>query len=223
MRWFLLILICLPLSAQSADDSFSAWLYDYFIDGASVKLGTGTRQSGISVQRSSDGAEGKIYQVRENSFFYSYSTSPIYFSFKRTGLTFSFNATSFNADQQQVGNDKFVGLGSRVNGSSYYFVPTVFYEFGYYRTGRFARIGAGLGAGFARFNGDVVLTSTNNNESVTLKRDSTDITFATSLIVEAFWEHFGLTLQYAAPRYETSDYAISVEDISLSLGYNLVF
>lgn len=223
MRWLLLGFVCLPSIVQASDDSFTAWLYDYFIDGASVKLGTGTRQAGISVQRESDSATGKIYQVRENSLFYSYSTSPIYFSIKNAGLTFSFNATRFTADKQQVSNDTFIDLGNQVSGNTYYFVPTVFYEFGNYRTGHFARIGAGLGAGFATFDGDVILTSMNNDESVSLSRNSTDITYATSLIVEAFWKHFGLTLHYAAPRYETSDFAISVEDISLSLGYNLVF
>lgn len=223
MRWILLIFIsCQPLLA-SADGSFSAWLYDYLVNGASVKIAIGTRQAGISVERFSDNAEGEIVQRKEDSWFVSYSTRPIYFSPGKTGLTFMFNISGFDADQQKTGNDEYVDLGSRASGRFYYFVPTLFYEWGNYHNGRFVRAGAGLGTGVATFNGNVLLTSTASNESVSISQDRTKVTAASSLMLEAFWRHWGLTIQYASPIYETDEYKISVEDVAINLGYHLVF
>ena len=223
MRWILLLLLSTQPLAVFADESFSSWAYDYFVDGASVKLAIGTRQAGISVLRLSDNAEGKIVQRKEDSWFLSYSTHPIYFPYGRSGLTFMFNISGFDADQQDTGNDVYVDLGSRASGRFYYFVPTLFYEWGNYRNGRFVRLGAGLGAGVATFNGNVLLTSTASNESVSISQDRTKVTTATSFMLEAFWHHLGLTLQYASPIYETDAYKLSVEDVALNIGYHLVF
>ena len=175
------------------------------------------------MERKIDGAKGKIVQRRENSWFLSYSTKPTYFSIENTGLTFIFNVSGFDADQQEVSKDEFVDLGTRMSGRFYYFVPTVFYEWGSFESGIYARAGAGLGAGIARFNGDIILTSTASDEIISLQQSRTRITPATSFMLEANWYHWGVTLQFAGPNYQTDDYDITVEDASISLGYRLVF
>ncbi len=225
MKFLLLpLLLLVPLTNAGADEfSWSDWAYDYFIDGATLKPGIGTRQAGIRVVRLSDEAEGKIVQRNEESYFLQYSTSPIWFSIENTGLTFMFNLSGFDADQQEVGRDIFLDLGSRANGRFFYVVPTVFYEWGNYLSGKYVRLGLGLGAGIASFDGEVILTSTPTNEVVSVDRRSRDITAATSVMLEAHWYHWGLTIQAASPVYETDEYQISVEDISINLGYQFVF
>lgn len=223
MRWILFIVFIVPSSVMASENSFSTWVYDYFVDGASVKFGVGTRQAGIAVRRISDNAEGKIVQRNEDNWFLSYSTRPIYSSHRNLGLTFIFNISGFRADQQEISNDVYQDLGTRASGTFYYFVPTAFYEWGNYRLGQYARLGIGLGAGTARFNGDVLLTSTADNEPVTVSQHRTRLTTATSFMLEAFWHHWGISMQYASPVYETDQYNINVEDVSVNLGYYLVF
>lgn len=217
-------LLLAPSIVAAADDwSLADWAWDYFIEGATLKPGVGTRSAGIRVVRVSDNAEGKIVHRDEMSYFLQYSTSPIYFSIQKTGLTFIFNISGFDADQQEIANDSFFDLGTRMDGRFFYVVPTAFYEWGDYTTGNYARIGIGIGAGIANFDGDVVLTTSPANDVVQLEQTGTEITSATSLIIEGHWRNWGLTIQYAGPVYETDEYQINVEDVSVNLGYQFVF
>ena len=70
----LALLILLTPSIVLAEDDFKSWAYDFFIDGASVRLAIGIRQAGISVTRKSDGAEGKIVSKNLNVLFQSIPT-----------------------------------------------------------------------------------------------------------------------------------------------------
>ncbi|MGB5396548.1 MAG: hypothetical protein WBN96_05315 [Gammaproteobacteria bacterium] len=222
-----IIIACLLLVApavKAAEMDFSDWAWDYFVNGATLKLGVGTRQAGIRAVRTSDNAEGKIVQRNEESYFISYSTRPYFFSIKNTGMTFVFNVSSFNANQQQVGSDSFVDLGTETSGLFYYVVPTAFYQWGDHAVnGTYTRAGLGLGLGVARFNGDVLLTSTAANERLALEQKGTSVTFATSLIIESHWQNWGLTFNYAGPVYEADGYQVNVEDVSINLGYQFVF
>lgn len=211
-------------TASHADDmSFGEWAWDYFVNGATLKLGVGARQSGIKAVRKSDQAEGKIVQHNDEAYFLSYSTRPYFFSNSNAGMTFVLNVSSFNADEQQLADDSFVDLGTQASGRFYYIVPTAFYQWGDHASnGTYTRVGLGLGMGVAEFNGDVLLTSA-SNERVAFAQNGTSVTFASSLIIESRWRNWGLTLNYAAPIYETDEYEFSVEDVSVNLGYQFVF
>ena len=217
-----LILLLAPLPVL-ADGRLSTWLYDVLIDGASIRAALGTRQAGVSVHRKSDDAQGKIVQRSTNSWFLSYSTKPTYFSIDNTGITFIFNISSFDADQQEIANDTFVDLGTRVSGVFYYFVPTVFYEWGDYYSGTYARLGVGLGLGLAKFSGDVALTSTADDEIVTQTQGRTRFKPAAGVMAELSWKHWSLALEAAGPNYQSDEYETNVEDVSLNLGYRLMF
>lgn len=224
IRTILSILLLLTTSTlQARDVSFGEWAYDYFVNGATVKLGAGARLAGIRVNRLSDNAEGRIVQRRDQSYFLTYSTRPVFFSIENTGMTFVFNLSNFNAGEQEVGKDNFVDVGSRANGRLYYVVPTAFYQWGDYVRGTYARLGLGLGVGVAEFNGNILLTSTPGNDNVSLSQSGASVTFASSLVIEGHWNNWGITFQYAGPVYETSDYQFNVEDISVNLGYQFVF
>lgn len=217
------VLLGLATLDHARATGFGEWAYDYFVDGATLKLALGTRQAGIRVIRNSDKAEGRIVQRNEESYFISYSTRPIMFSIDNMGLTFMFNFSSFDADRQEISRDVFVDLGTRVSGQFYYVVPTVFYQWGDYTTGTYARVGIGIGAGVARFRGDVRLTDSPTQDVVTLNQGGASLTFAGSFTAEAHWNHWGLTLSVAGPTYETDAYTYNIEDIAVNLGYQFVF
>lgn len=222
-RFLICSLLLLPISASASDWSFGEWAYDYFVDGATVKIGVGTRQAGVRVTRLADDAEGRVVQRDEESYFLTYSTSPIYTSLDNIGLTVVFNLSSFRADQQEIARDQFEDIGSRVSGRFFYVVPTAFYEWGNYRSGTFARVGVGVGLGVARFDGNAFLTSTPGNDEVVLAQSGTEWTAAGSVVIEGHWNNFGLTFNVAGPSYETDAYEYGVEDISVYLGYQFVF
>ena len=155
----LLFFSCLA-QADPVEETFSEQLWDYMVNGATLTIGLGVRQMGIKVIRSSDDAEGTIVQRNENAYFISYSTRPGYFrSLPSAGYTFKFNLSSFDANQQEIDKDVFQDIGTRVKGNFFYVVPSLFYEWGnYLKTGRFTRLGIGLGLGITKFSGDIILT-----------------------------------------------------------------
>lgn len=210
---------------QAQDGRLVDWLYDYFIDGASITPGLGVRQAGLKVNRLVDDTQGRIYQRNEQAWFLSYSTRSEYFkSYPSAGYSFVFNLSSFNARQQQVGSDTFIDLGTQVKGEFLYVVPTLFYQWGEQRyTGTYIRIGIGLGMGMSRFDGNVILIDAVPQELVRVEEHTTRIDLATSAMLEARWHHWGITITGAGPVYKTDDYEYQIEDTTISLGYAFVF
>lgn len=219
-----LLLFCLALPASADPGPLADWLYDFFIDGASITPGMGVKQAGLTVKRLADNSEGHIYQRNDQAWFLSYSTKSSYFkSHPSAGYTFVFNLSSFNARQQQISSDTFIDLGTRVKGEFLYVVPTLFYQWGEQRyTGTYLRIGLGLGLGMSRFDGDVYLTDATTPERIQVLDHTTRLDIATSAMVEARWHHWGIIITGAGPVYKNHDYEYQVEDVSISLGYAFV-
>ncbi|MBT8119422.1 MAG: hypothetical protein KJN89_06850 [Gammaproteobacteria bacterium] len=101
--------------------------------------------------------------------------------------------------------------------------PTVFYEWGDYYSGTYARIGGGLGAGIATFSGNIALTSTPDNEVISQSQGRTKLKPALGLIAELSYKHWSLALSAAGPGYDSDDFVSNVEDFSLNFGYRLMF
>lgn len=213
------------LTTSASASELSDKLYDFFIDGASVTPGVGFRQAGLKVTRLSDGAEGKIVQRDDEAYFLSYSTRPWYSEkYPNLGLSFIFNISSFNAGRQETGPDVFEDLGTRASGEFIYVAPTIFYQWGEHRyVGRYTRVGLGLGLGMARFNGDVILTSTPDQERISVSSTTTDLKLAPGLLLETRWNHWGLRFTVAGPTLHQDEYDIQVEDMAFNLGYSFVF
>lgn len=221
----LLLFLTSTSHAEPIEQSFSEQLWDYLVNGATLTLGAGVRQSGIKVIRTSDRAEGTIVQRNDEAYFISYSTRPSYFkTAPHAGYTLSFNLSSFDADQQEIDKDIYEDIGTRVSGSFIYVVPTVFYEWGYYRkTGRFTRLGLGVGLGFTRFQGDIILTESSDQQRLDLDSEASKLRVASGIILETRWNHWGLHLSVAGPGFENDGYEIQVQDTAIHLGYSFVF
>lgn len=219
----LLLLSSTLARAEPVELSFSDKVLDYLINGATLTIGAGVRQAGIKVIRTADQAEGTIVQHNDEAYFISYSTRPAYIS-PNVGYTFVFNLSSFDADQQQVGPDLYEDIGTSASGKFFYVVPTLFYEWGNYRKDElFTRIGVGLGFGFTRFDGDIILTESNDQERLELSSEASKLRVASSFILETRWNHWGLSLSVAGPSYEKDDYEVQVQSTAIHLGYSFVF
>ena len=219
----LVFILLFPRAVLSSELSES--LYDYFIDGASLRLGFGIRQSGLKVIRKSDKAEGKLVQRNDQAYFLTYSTKPTFLPVNPNfGYSFMFNVSSFDADQQETAVDVFDDLGTRASGQFIYVVPAFFYQWGESRyQGKYTRIGVGLGLGISRFDGNIILNGPSGLETVSLSNTRTELKTASGLFIESRWNHWGISISVAGPTIEDDIYRVQVEDVAVNLGYSFVF
>ena len=221
----ILLLVASPLCAEEIDNrTFGQRFYDYWVDGASLTLGVGTRETGVKVTRLSDGANGKLVHRNEEAYFLSYSTKPSYFRHSDFGYNWMFNLSNFKLNKQQTGSDTFTDLGTRMSGRFAYVVPTLFYNWGDKYKGSYVRTGIGLGFGVTTFDGDIILTDSGiPNDRITLSHKRTDIQFAASFFIEARKNNWGLIISAAGPTLQENGYEIEVSDVSANLGYSYFF
>ncbi len=220
-----LLLFSTLLQAEEAESpSFKARLYDYWVNGASITLGVGVRETGATITRLSDGASGKLVQRNEEAYFLSYKTRPRYFDNSNFGYSWMLNLSSFDMQQQEVAKEQYQDLGTRISGAFAYVVPTFFYNWGNNYKDNFVRAGIGLGLGLAVLSGDIILTdSAIPNDRVILTHDSTKLKLAASFMIEARRHNWGVRIGVAGPTLEEAGYTISVTDMSVNLGYSFFF
>lgn len=222
---FFSLFVSMLMTGTVTASEFSDDLYDLLIDGASLRLGIGTRQSGLEVVRKSDGAAGKLVQRDEKAYFLTYNLKPRFLdSNPNLGYNFLFNLSSFNANLQETSKNVYEDIGTRTSGEFIYVVPTFFYQWGEYRyDGKYARIGIGLGLGLMRFDGNVALTGPSGQETISLANRHTNLRVASSFMLEGRWNHWGIVVSAAGPTLETDEYQIQIEDVAINLGYSFVF
>ncbi len=211
-------------NAEAAPPNPGEWLWDYFVNGASVTAGIGVRQADIQVRDKATGAAGKISDRVNTAYFLSYSTRPSVIGTSRVGYNFVFNYQTFNMDKQEVAKDVYRDLGTRVHGRVIYLVPSLFYQFGEHGPkGAYTRLGFGLGLGATKYEGQIILDYPNNTTPVDVSSDDYDLRFAGSVYVESRYRNWGVTLVAAGPSYEDDRYRYSVTDISAYLSYTYYF
>jgi hypothetical protein len=205
-------------------DTFWEWLWDYLYNGASLTVGIGTRQADLRVTDKSTKASGKISQRDEEAYFISYSTRPSFIHDTRFGYTFMFNYTTFNMDQQEVAKNVYEDVGTRVRGRVAYVVPTVFYQLGEHgRRGAYVRLGIGAGLGAAKYDGSIILNYPKNTAPVAISNGDYGLKFAASLLLEARYRNWGLTVTAAGPSYEDEQYRYDLTDLSSYVNFTWYF
>jgi hypothetical protein len=214
--------------AQAQDDlsapiSFSAAVWDYLINGASLTVGVGGREANMTVRRLSDNAGGKLVQRDEESYFFIYSTRPAFFGDSKMGYDFMFNLSTFRMDQQETAKGVYQHLGTGGRGAFAYVVPTVFSMWGDHRHGTYFKAGIGLGLGIATFDGDIILTDSATPDRVTISHQTTEIRLASSVVLEARWKNWGFLLTAAGPNVQQNGFDIQISDVALSFGYRYAF
>lgn len=209
--------------ASTEPDTVWGAVWDYLYNGASITVGIGTRQSELAVTRKSDAAYGKIAQRNDAAYFLSYSTRDSFIGTSHVGYTVMLNYSTFYMDKQEVDN-KLVDLGTRVRGRVAYLVPTLFYQWGeHHLDGRFVRVGVGLGAGVAKYDGDIILNAPSNTTPTSISNGAYNLKLASSVFLEARYRYWGIKVSFAGPTYEDDTYKYSVSDIAVNLGYSFYF
>jgi hypothetical protein len=207
-----------------ARSSFSEAVWDYLTNGASLTIGIGGREADLTVKRQSDNASGKLVQRNEKSYFLNYSTRPTFFDDSHFGYDFMFNLSTFHMGQQEVAKNVYQDLGTSGSGKFAYVVPTLFYMWGDHRQGTYFKSGVGLGAGIATFDGDIILTdSPTTQDRVQFSHKTTELRFASSLVLEARWRNWGILLTAAGPNLQQDGYEFQLGDIAFSFGYRFTF
>jgi len=210
-----------PVSNDKADPKipYSAEIWDYLTKGASLTIGIGGREADLTVTRLSDNASGKLVQRKERSYFLNYSTRPGFFKDSHFGYDIMFNLSTFDMDQQEVSNSVYKNLGTGGTGKFAYIVPTIFYMWGDHRRGTYFKSGFGIGAGIATFDGDIILTSTPTNDHVQFSHQTTQPSFATSIVVEGRWNNWGIIISGGGPNFKQDGYEFQLSDIAVNFGY----
>jgi hypothetical protein len=206
-----------------APESYSALIWDYLTNGSSLTIGVGGREADLTVKRLSDNASGKLVQRNEKSYFLSYSTRPAFFGNSHFGYDFVFNLSTFNMDEQEISKNVYQNLGTSASGRFAYVVPTVFYMWGDHRRGTYFKTGIGFGAGIASFDGNIILTDSTTQDRVNFSNQSTKPRLASSIVLEARWNNWGLLVTSAGPDFQQDGYEYQISDIAISFGYRYVF
>lgn len=213
-------------AAQAAiKEGFLSSVWRSITDEAHVTLGYGRFEVKLDFLRRSDGATATMVQQDKSSVTVQYGSRPSFFKDANFGYTFMFNYVGFNMGEQEVYNDTSVNLGTNIHGQIFYFVPTLFYQWGEHRyRGRFIRLGFGAGLGTATYSGTVQLSGSQiPNERIYTINNSYTPRLALSNFLEARWNHFGVSISYASPRIYGDEYDIKVSNFTAYLGYSLYF
>jgi hypothetical protein len=206
-----------------APTSYSAAIWDYLTNGSSLTIGIGAREADLTVKRLSDNASGKLVQRNEKSYFLSYSTRPTFFGDSHFGYDFVFNLSTFRMGQQETAKNVYQDLGTGGSGKFAYVVPTLFYMWGDHRHGTYFKSGIGLGAGVATFDGDIILTDSATQDRIQFTHKTTELSFASSVVLEGRWNNWGFRFTAAGPSLQQDGYEFQIGDIALSFGYRFVF
>jgi hypothetical protein len=131
------------------------------------------------------------------------------------------NYVHFDFKNQEIPGDKYADFGTEIQGDLIYAVPTLYYQWGEHRfTGRFIRVGVGVGLGAAQFSGTVRLST---GEVVYTEKRSFEPRLAFSDFLEARWNQIGISISFASPRVYGDGYDIRVSDFSANIGYVYYF
>ena len=209
------------VAKDDASDGFVGKAWNALTDEAHLRVGYGVVQWAMDVTRASDGATARLVQRDNSAIFIGYGSKPSFFKDSNFGYTFMANYVDFSMTKQSIPGDQFADLGTEVSGYMVYAVPTLYYQWGEHRhTGRFVRLGLGVGVGAARYSGTVRLST---GEVIQTEKRSYEPRLAVSNFLEARWNQFGLTVSYASPRVYGDGYDIRVADFSANLGYLFYF
>jgi len=196
-------------------------LWKELTDEASLTVGYGIMKWALDIERTSDGAKGRLVQRDGSSLYVSYSTKPFFFTGSKFGYTVMVNYHDFDMTKQEIENDQFADFGTEMHGYVVYAVPTLYYQWGeHLEKGRFVRLGVGAGIGAARFSGTVRLST---GEIVHTSQSNVEPRLAVTNFLIARWNHVGIQFSFASPRVYGDGYDGRVTDASLYATYTFNF
>jgi hypothetical protein len=210
-----------PVAKDGGSTGFFSSVWQGLTDEANLRVGYGVVKWTMDIKRSSDGATATLVQRDNGAIFIGYGSKPSFFQDSSFGYTFMVNYVHFDFKNQEIPGDKYADFGTEIKGDLIYAVPTLYYQWGEHRfTGRFIRLGVGVGLGAAQFSGTVRLST---GEIVYTEKRSYEPRLAFSDFLEARWNQIGISISFASPRVYGDGYDIRVSDFSANIGYVYYF
>lgn len=147
----------------------------------------------------------------------------IYFKNSNFGYYFVFRALPFRMKKQELNNLKEVNLGTSASGYFLNITPVFFYHYGArtYKnvSDRSFKIGAGIGIGYLRAKGDIILTNTTPQQyhKFNIKSDGTSL--GGGVMMEYRWGEWLLRAYGGGPSVTEGPYEYDLFDFSMYFGH----
>ncbi len=231
-----LFLICL-FQISIAKNTFAESHNESYFDNYSISVGIEHKIMVLMIERNRDNAEAEFKQdVFAPSL--SFNTPTGFFGDTNFGVNVYFKLIQFKLTEQQTsyeGANQSKDIGTYIEGTFYYLIPTFFYIIGNINSDFFLKLGAGFGISGAVFDGNVAFNARlkrDSNGNLVLDTDQEsrqDVSFtemnkrANSFIVEAKLGPIIVGFDKRSPKFKEDDYDYILNDISIYAMYAFLF
>lgn len=205
-----------PVEAQETNSSYG------------ITLGLSIKQVDFDFYRHVDDLEPTGIMTNGMYFTYMLRLGTPYKTFGKgkigLGYYFASGISNFSMNKQEV-NLVEKNLHTQVDGFYAYFTPTGFVWFGAAPNQREKRfgllIGTGLGLGYLRSHGNMILTEDHSQENLNVNIDDTGM--AVTILMELYWGPWVASIYGGGPYAGQGDSEFSVFEFSTDFGYRFEF
>ncbi len=192
-----------------------------YFDNYSMSLGIEHKIMVIMIDENEGEAEAEFKQdVFSPSITLNSPTGFIMDS--NVGYNIFMNLSQFRLNKQQV-SGKSEDLGTHIEGTFYYLIPSLFYVFGNTSSNSFLKLGAGLGLSGAALTGSVQFDADNPTEDPKKISYNDTSRIANCIFIEAKLGSFLLGFNKRSPKLIGDEYNYILNDISIYIFYNFLF
>ena len=198
---------------------------NWFLDGYSVTVGLSVQEITLNYYKKNDDSDPAGVMTNGMDVTYLFRVfSPFQVSASgKWGYFFETGFSSFNMTLQNIGNNE-KDLGTSVKGKYAYITPIAFYLLGPIPKNENKLsiiIGVGIGAGYLKASGNMILTEDGSNNKINIDESGFDL--AASLLIEARYNHFGVRIYGGGPTLYYGNNSLSAVEFAVDIGYIYTF
>lgn len=207
---FIILLVCSALA--TANDNHQ---------DASYRLAGGISIKELSFDVYEKGSTDSLGTLTEGLYptLFIHAGSPYRYFTKNTnwGYYFEYGLSLFEISEQEVGLNE-VNMDTSVQGGYFYLTPTLIYNIGQKAGWPHTFIlGLGVGVGYLKAEGDIILTETSSKERHEIDID--DFGYAVSILGDIKIDRYLIRLRASSPEVDKGDYTYNITEVSIDFGY----
>lgn len=181
------------------------------IAGKSVEIKNKTDDEKISIMENDPRIQPTISLRTKQNYFNEGKSNFGYF--------YQFDWSVYEVDQQKI-NNKLKDLDTQLKGYSFYTVPTAYYHIYKDSKNWSAKLGLGLGLGYAKVTGNFEITNKKHpNYGTKQKADVSEFAPAIGLFIEVSNDKHSFVLQNFAPTTEDENFKYQQNNLDLMYRY----
>lgn len=214
----IVIFVLLPFPIKAENDNS-------LLAGYTLTIGASAKELVLNYYRSADDSDPAGIMTEGLHYTYLLRASSPYSlrENSRWGYYFETGFSNYSLSKQNVGEDT-LDLGTSVSGTYWYVTPIGFYLYGPVpgeKKELSILTGIGVGLGYLRAKGSMMLTEDGSNLLHNVDKDEIDI--AASILIEAYYGHWVSRIYGGGPYTESRQDAYSIVNFSWDVGYTFVF